>query len=1020
MEELKTIPMGYWKKLSLFLLFTFWSVVGVFAQSTTITGVVLDSSKEPIPGVSVIIKDTQTGTITNLDGAFTINAKPSDILEFSFIGMKGKSVQVGNKTIVNVTLEDDSFLLEETVVIGYGTAKAKDLTSPIATISNDQVTKHITASPMQALQGQVSGVQIVSSGQPGSSPTVRVRGAGNFDSGKQGPLYVVDGMMFENIDFLSSNDIENISILKDASSAAIYGVRAANGVVLVTTKKGMIDRKPEVTYDGYVGFQKASNVLKMANSSQYSTFMREAGDKDIIKIIDNSINLWGGKDGVPSANTDWYDQLLKTALIHSHSVGVTGGGKDVSYSIGASYLYQDGVMSVDNDFERINVRGRIDANITSWLKAGVNFVLVNSDQQTNGGNAWLAAYHNPSIYPVYDDSMKTDKNPKGFASPQQIGMANYFWNPYAIAFYGQEQTTKRTQILPSYYVEANLLDSKLTFKTSLSQNIEFMRYRYFMPSYNIGGDLGSGQVANSSSLQKRTEFNNNYIWDNTVTYRDSFGKHNFTAMVGNSVRKEHWELLRAEGTAIPEGKEEYWYIHNGLQKPQDVASEGTWADNGNEFRGTSFFGRVMYDFDSKYLISATMRADGTSKYQTKWGYFPSVGLGWVLSEENFMQKQSLVNFLKLRANWGKLGNDKNRASDGFASISNIDGIFDENKYPGYTSMSIYSTLKWELTEEYDFGFDFEMFDNRLSGTFDYYRRTTNNAIFAKKLPYGAGSVLVNGGKIRNSGFEVALNWNDKIGKDFSYTIGLNFSTLKNRVKSLNGLDIMEGNDGQVKMVGQPIDVFYGYKVVGVYQNQAEIEADPIAKANNLVPGDLKYQDTDGDGILTADDRVVLGSHIPKYNLGGNLGFNYKNFDFSLAFQGQFKYKIYNKKRTARSYQSSLNMDREWYDRRWTGEGSSNSYPSASGSNRPWNIGKTSSFFLESGSYFTIQNIQLGYTFYNLFKNSPNKSSLRLNITAERPFNFFSYNGFTTNISNGIDSNVYPMASTFSFGVKFTY
>lgn len=1009
-----------WKKLCLFLFLTF--SVGVFTgQAQTVTGKITDSQKEPLAGATIFVKGSTNGTIADIDGGYSIKANPSDVLEFSFLGTKTQSITVGNRSIINIVLEDDTQLLSETVVIGYGSAKAKDLTSPITTISSDDVTKHLTASPMQALQGQVSGVQIVSSGQPGSSPTVRIRGAGNFDKDKQGPLYVVDGMLFDNIDFLSNNDIDNMSILKDASSAAIYGVRAANGVVLITTKKGIPNRKPQVTYDGYVGIQKASNVLSMANSSQYTTFMNEMGDSKILGYISKSVDLWGGNNGVPSVSTDWYKELLKTALIHSHSVGVTGGSENISYSVGASYLNQEGIMNVDNGYERVNTRGKVDINLASWLKGGVNFVLTNSNQQTNSGNAWLGAYHNPSIYPVYDANMTTEKNPSGFASPQQIGLANYFWNPMAIAEYGQNQTYKRTQILPSYYLEASLLDSKLTLKSAFNQDISFLRYKQFTPSYNIGGSIGSNQILNSSYLQKRTEFTNNWVWDNTATYRDSFEKNNFSVMVGNSVRKERWELLRIEGTDIPEGQEEYWYVSNGIQTPQVLTNSDNWADNGTEYRGISFFGRVMYDYDSKYLLTATMRADGTSKYQTQWGYFPSVGLGWVATNENFMKGQKVLDFLKVRANWGKLGNDKNKASDGFASISLNQGIFDDTKVPGYTSLFVFSTLKWELTEEYDLGFDFALLNNKLSGTFDYFNRKTINAIFSKKLPFGTPSVLVNGGEIRNQGIEVALNWNDEINKDFNYNIGINLTSLKNSVADLDGLKLMEGDNGQVKMLGEPIDAFYGYKVIGVYQNQAEIDADPIAVANGLVPGDFKYQDTDKDDVLTADDRVILGSHIPKFSLGGNIGLYYKNVDFGVTFQGQFNYKLYNLKRTARFYQSALNMDEEWFKNRWTGEGSTNEYPSAAGAARSWNIGKVNSFFIEDASYFSIQNIQVGYTFKNIFPQDTNKgSSLRVSFTAERPFNFFSYNGFTTDVSNGIDNNVYPMASTYSLGVKFIY
>lgn len=1012
--EKKKMSNPFSKRVALTIFSMMLCISSIFAQSKTITGKVLDSTDEPLIGVSVVIKGTTTGTVTDFDGAYSITANTGDQLEFTFLGMNTQVATVGESSVINIVLQENATMLAETVVIGYGSAKAKDLTSPIVTVSPDELNKHLTASPMQALQGKVAGVQIVNSGQPGSSPTVRIRGVSNYDSGKQGPLYVVDGMFFDDIAFLSNNDIESMSILKDASSAAIYGVRAANGVIIITTKKGIPNRKPQIVYDGYVGFQRASNILKMANSEQYTTMIREGNDTGLIKYLDNSIALWGGENGVPATSTDWYDELLRTALIQNHGVNINGGGENMSYAVGVNYLYQEGLMDMKNDFERINTRARIDANFTNWLKGGANIIITNSTQNTNSGNAWLGAYHNPSIYPVYDENNnKKEGNPYNFASPQQIGLPTYFWNPVGIAKYSENQRYQKTHVLPSFYLEGNFLNDRLSVRSAYSQDLTFLRYRQFIPEFNVGGN----QSAESSYLQKRSEFNNNWIWDNTITFRESFGKHNLTAMVGASVRQESWELLRIEGNDVPEGKEEYWYIYQGIQSAN---SKTNFPDDGAVYRGSSYFGRVMYDFAGKYFLSATMRADGSSKYQKKWGYFPSLGAAWTISEENFMKEQKIFDHLKLRATWGKLGNDKIQANDGFASITPGEGIFDDQSIPGYTSVGFFSYLKWEEVEEYDLGFDFTVLNNRLSGSFDYYNRQTNDAVFSRKLSFVSPALLVNRGKIGNRGIDVALNWNDVIGKEFKYNIGFNLSTMRNRVLSLDGIEKMDGGNNTIRMIGQPVDAFYGYKVIGVYQNQDEINTDPIAVANNLKPGDFKYQDTDGDGALTATDRVILGSHLPKLTLGGNIGFDYKNIDFSLAFQGQFGHKIFNKKRSSRQYQSALNYDAEWAENRWTGEGSTNEYPSAAGSNNPWNIGKMNSFFVEDGSYFSIQNIQLGYTFVNILPNNGNKSSLRLSLTAERPFNFFSYNGFTSDIAGGIDENVYPLASTYSFGVKFTF
>lgn len=992
------------------------SITNIYAQTKTITGTITDSMDEPLIGVTVQVKGTTNGTLTDIDGKYSISVQDGNVLEFTFIGMAPQQVTVGSQSVVNIVMQDDAKMLTETIVIGYGSAKAKDLTSPIATIQGDEVSKHLTASPMQAMQGKIPGLQIINTGQPGSSPKVRIRGIGNYDTDKQGPLYVVDGMFFDNIDFLNNGDIENISILKDASAAAIYGVRAANGVILVTTKRGVTNSRPQITYDGYFAIQKASNLVKMANSSQYASVMKEIGNTS---AIDQSITKYGGSNGIPAINTDWYDEILRTAPMHSHSISVNGGGEKTSYSVGISYLNQKGILDTDNGYERLNMRSKVDIGITNWLKVGGSFIVMNSEQKLVNGSAFGNAYTSPSIYPVYDQNNEL-ATPKKYASAQDVGLGQYYWNPVALADYWNDKVGM-TQVLPALYMELSLFESKLTFRTSFNQDLTFQRNNQFLPQYTVS----SSQQRAKSLLTKATEYTNNWLVDNVLTYRDSFNdSHNLTVMAGSSVRKEHWERLRMQGDGVPGGKDEYWYLHNSDGIVGQGSDEDTWYDNGREYRGASFFGRVMYDYKGRYLLSATMRADGTSKYQEKWGYFPSVGLGWVLTEENFMKNQNFFNFLKLRGSWGLLGNDKVQANDGFASITQETGYFDGQLYPGTSSLSFFSSLKWEKVEEWDFGLDFSILNNRLSGEIDYYKRTTKDAVFLKPLQLGAGSLLINNGEIQNSGIELSLNWEDRIGKDFAYNIGVNMSTLKNKVTSLDGLDriITTGDYSRVRQVGQVVDAYYGYVMEGIYQNQSEIDNDPTLAdlENKPVPGDIKFKDLDGDGKLTDQDRKALGSPLPKFFLGGNIGFNYKAFDFGVAFQGQFGHKLLNQKRFMRQKQSDINFDEDIVKNRWTGEGSTNKYMSGAALGHTWNYSKFNTFFVESANTFTIQNIQLGYTFQNIFPKSSNKSTMRLSFTAERPFNFFSYNGFTTDIADGIDSDVYPLTSTYSIGVRITY
>lgn len=995
-----------------------------FAQTRTVSGTVIDSNRDPLIGVSVQVEGTTTGTMTDIDGKYSISASSTDQLRFSYLGMKQQIITVGSNTVINVSMEDDVTMLAETVVIGYGSAKAKDLTSPITTIQGDEIGKHLTASPMQSMQGKMPGIQVINTGQPGSSPIVRIRGVGTLndepDKGlgskkvasfsAQGPLYVVDGMFFDDINFLSNSDIENISVLKDASAAAIYGVRAANGVILVTTKKGLVASKPRITYDGYVGFQKASNLVKMANSREYAEMMKEIG---ITSYAERSVELYGGTVDNPGVNTDWYDELLKTALIHSHSLNVSGGGDNITYVVGANYLSQDGIMKhTENDYERINTRAKIDVSLLENLKIGANLIVTNSSQNIAPEGAWRRAFIVSPLVPVYDENNE-GAFPIKYASPRQIGYDEYFGNPVASAKY-ERHIVNGVQVMPSFYAELLLLDDRLSLKSSFNQSITTSRITKYMPMYQVS----TNQKAEHSLLEKARDYQNNYVIDNIITYRDNFGQHGLTFMLGNSVRKEKFDYLYGKAEDIPD-QEELWYISQGTETSKKS------YDAGKDNRGVSFFGRLMYNYAGRYLLSATMRADGSSKYQEKWGYFPSIGAGWVISEENFLKEQRIFDLLKLRASWGKLGNDKIQPNYSFASVTqdlSTTGVFGDVQVPGVTSVKYFQDLKWEVVEEYNIGLDFALLNNRLSGEVDYYSRKTKNAVFELPLAFGAGTLLQNNGEITNSGVEVSLNWNDDINKDFSYNIGFNISTLKNRVDYLNGRERIATGSAEFRtyrILGEPIDSYYGYNVVGIYQNQQQLDTDPVAQNNNLSVGDFIYEDVNGDGDITDADKMIIGSKIPKVSIGGNMGFNYKNLDFSLSFFGQFGHKISNNKRGFRMWQTGINFDKDLYDNRWTKEGSTNKYPSAAAWGREWNKNKFSSFLVESANTFTIQNIQVGYTFHNIF-SGVNKNSLRLSLTAERPFSFFSYNGFTTDITSGFDEQTYPLASTYSFGVKLTF
>lgn len=1006
------------KQKLLLLLLSFLMTQLAFAQGQIIKGVVVDKEGLPLPGVTIKVDGTSQGSVTDINGEFSIqNVADNSTLSFSFVGMKSKKVKAAST--MNVTLEDDYQSLEDVVVIGYGSAKAKDLTSPISVIKASELKSTPSSSAMIALQGKVPGVNVISSGTPGSGPTVRIRGAGSFANSS--PLYVVDGMFYDDINFLDNNDIQEMSILKDASAAAIYGVRAANGVVIVTTKKGVKNQEAKITYDGYLGVQKATNILKMANSSQYATMLMEANYDAYSPVMKASIDHFGGSytnadfhNWTFGSNTDWYQELLRSALITNHSVGISGGGEKATYSLGMSYMHQDGIMNVDNNYNRMNFRSSVDYDATSWLKVGFSGVFSRSKQIFPNNSAWQVAFNAPSIFPVYDET--NDKTfPNKYTSPGTVGFTGNFYNPIAVANYYNSNNETR-QFLTNMYAQFNFIPEKLFFKTNINYNTQSIQGRSFTPTYYVS----SWQQQAVSQLTKSTTNIDNYIWDNTLTYKDSFGKHNYGAMVGMSMREENYRFLSGSASNVPEGKDEYLYLNKGDSKGV------TLSDNGTTYRGLSYFARLNYDYASKYYLMFTMRADGSSKYQDKWGYFPSVGASWVVTEESWMKNQKAIDYLKIRASWGMLGNDHVAASDGFASIAtgnSSSGVFGNTIISGYQNNSYFSWLQWELVDEINVGFNMSVLQNRLNIDADYFHRMTRHAVISPRLPFSNDVLAGNYGKILNEGFDVGLNWNDRIGKDFKYNIGANLSFLKNTVKDLGGKTII--NDGKtVNIVGEQMNSFYGYKVVGIYQTPEEVAADPIAKANGLEPGDFKYQDVNKDGVIDASDRQTLGSYIPNFTYGLNLGFEWKNLDFMLTTYGQTGAQMFNRKRALRYAQSNYNFDAAQVEDRWTGAGSTNTNPSAKALTKGWNVSdqKINSYFVESADFFRIQNATLGYTLKNLTFGSYVLPSIRLSLTADRPLSLFSAHAFTPELSDaeGWDTEVYPLTATYTFGVQIQF
>ncbi|WP_179351402.1 SusC/RagA family TonB-linked outer membrane protein [Winogradskyella vidalii] len=1004
-------------KISL-LLMLFFSFCA-FAQQMEVSGVITSTNDGmPLPGVSIVIKGTTKGTTSDFDGNYSITVNNGDELEFSYIGFKTVTMTVTNQNVINVSLEDDVESLSEVVVVGYGTQKKADLTGAISTVKSEDVAKTPSGNVMQSIQGKVAGVQVVSSGTPGGSPTVRIRGVNSYQGGAT-PLYVVDGMFYDTIDFLDNNQIETISVLKDASSISIFGQAGVNGVIIIETKNGRTEQKPVFTYNGYSGYQNAQNVLKMANAEQFVTMAYESNSQPDIDFVNNAMQRFGRSrvnPNVPDVNTDWYDEILRVAPISSHAIGVTGGSERTTYSLNANYFSQEGILDMENEYERFNIQSNINIELSERLTMGTNAIFSNATQYNPENGAWFQAYSAVPILPVYDYS-NTAATTTPFSDATLLGYRGS-QNPFPAMTYNNNQLKVR-KVLTSMFLEYSLVPDKLKFKTSYSHDYSTISERNVYTPYFI-----SAQSQRAQSGIRRAELKySKQIWDNTLTYTDTFGDHNLTVLAGSSYRDYQDNSFSATGNDIQGiGLESSWYLN--FADPTTFNEQV--FESGDRQYSIAYFGRLEYSYKNKYLFNATVRHEGDGRFPREiWVTTPAVGLGWVLSEENFLKDHSTINFLKLRGSWGQLANGFLGGSAGTRTVSQTTANIGDTQMNGILTTNTFRNLKREILEETNFGISSRFFDSKLSLEVDYYIRDTKDLVLPKDTPITAEVVDTNIGEMRNQGLEVAVNWNQQINDDWSFSVGGNIATLKNEITKIDSeqgyFDTGSAEFRQRLIVGEPVNAFYGWEVAGVYQNDDQVAADPTAQyeaANNnneLIPGDFIYKDQNNDGVIDADDRVVLGSYLPTFTYGGNFNVAYKNFEVSVAVSGQTGNKILNRKRGEVIFTNDTNIDADFAINRWHGEGTTNSYPSSEGRRKAWNQ-KMSSFFVEDGSYFRVQNIQLAYTIpaKTLGENMP---EVRFTCTAERPITVFSYNGFDPEVSDGIDRQTYPVSAVYTFGVN---
>ena len=975
-----------------------------------VSGTVTDSSGNPLVGVSIHVKGTSLGAVTDANGNFTLQVEDSAVLVVSYLGFQTKEISVGDQTNLEITLSSASTELNQVVVVGYGTQRKIDVTGAVGQVNGEDISKQASVNAASALQGKVAGVTVINSGSPGSSPQVNIRGVGTV-YGSSNPLYIVDGVWYNDISFLNPQDIASMSVLKDASSQSIYGIRAANGVILITTKKGK-EGELTINYNGYVGFQQATNKVNMANAQQYASLLNQKLDSTVIDPgIDHS--------------TNWYDVILQPALVHSHEISARGGTEKGTYSLSLGYLDQEGIVK-GNDYQRITGRFSNDWQLKPALKIGYNLTMYGFQSDDIPMSAVYQSYVAPPVVPV--------KNPDGSYGDAADYPTGNFSNPQAtLDFYNQ--ITKGVRLTGNVYLDLHFLQH-FTFHTSFGGEYGENEIRNYAPAYNAT----SVQHRDVSVLTKRRDETRNWIVENTLTYDNTFDDaHHLKVLIGQTAQRYKNGFITGTAENVPGEDEGQFYLDLG-----DIDSR-TVDDGGDLFTTMSYFGRINYSYADRYLFMFSMRADGSSKFPpgNRWGYFPAVGAGWVISGESFMQNQNIFDFLKLRGSWGKIGNASIPTNITNVLINNqpqFTAIFGADQLP-HTGASITAlvppTLVWERGVGTNVGLEMQFLDSRLHFTTNFYNRETKHAIFDIQIPETLGtspnSLLGNNADFLNRGFEFILGWQNDASKKFHYSLNGNFSINHNEVRSISTGDVplysgalpVGGFFTTRTVTGQPIGQFYGLVVDGIFQ-----DADEIAQSvqPNAQPGDFKYKDVNEDGTINDKDRVVLGNAHPKYTYGLSTYWQYGNFDLQVDFQGVFGVDIYNGNTNTRY--GNENYTEQFYKKRWHGPGTSNTYPAPrlNGENL-----KPNSWYVWDGSYFRIRNIQLGYTLPESLLSRWNMKQVRFYINAQNPFNFFSYNGFSPEIGApssgankgnptdaGIDRQVYPMYATYNFGVNISF
>ncbi len=1018
------------------------------AQTATVSGVVKDSQGVTIPGVNIFIEGTTTGTVTDISGNYSLSVPDTDRekkLAFSFIGFVTQKLTIPTNGRIDVILIEDIQNLEELVVVGYGTQKKRDVTGAVSVLDSKEIQSIPVARIDQALQGKVPGVTVsTESGAPGSNVSVRIRGVGTINNND--PLYVVDGVPTKSINnVVSPNDIESMTVLKDGASAAIYGSRAGNGVVLVTTKQGSLGA-PKVSYNGYFGMQTHGHLTPMANTEQYMNMWNEAALND----GRDPISL---PEGAKLDNTNWLEEIFRPAFMQSHQVNISGGDKKTKYYVSASYFDQDGII-LNSDYNEVNIRSNISSQLSKRIKVGVNLNYSNSRSDKvgssgdgyggNGGSVIRYAYFRTPATSIFNpDGSYQDMpavpvyNPDGSLN-EMFEASQYFgdgYNPVGLAE-KYDWTLKSQRLFGNLFLEAKILD-ELIFRSNFGADIANSTEKRFNENWGTNGRINS-----PNSLEQSERSAVNLDWYNTLSYNHTFDEgHNTSFLAGMEAIRNNDKYLSANDRDFPDQLPNMRYLGNGLGVKKNYSGQSAWSL-------LSYFGKAGYNYQGKYFAEAIIRTDGSSRFASgnRWGTFYSGALSWNMHEEEFIQNLGWFSQLKLRATLGQTGNQEVNPYSYESTVgSGYDYPFGTTTNYGYTvNMRGNKNTTWETTTQFNLGADIGFLDNKLIIVADYYNRLTDDMLVQVPQPAIGGNADVpylNAGSVKNTGLELEVYWREYKG-DFQYEVSGNIAFLHNEVVGLSdGVPIAAGRiDNGVYATlteeGYPIGSFYLYEMDGIYQNEMDIFTSPF-QGNDVQPGDVKYRDLSGpngqpDGVIDEYDRTHCGSAIPKFTYGLNINMSYKNWDFSMFWNGVYGNKVYWQiAKDIEGFYRSFNITEETYENHWTGEGSSNEYPRASWMSSA-NNNKASTRFLKDGSYLRLKNLQIGFNFSSKVTERLKISGLRIYFSGENLLTITNYPGLdpemtTSNNLNsetnggdlaaGIDWGTYPVARVYTLGIN---